>query len=73
MIKLLSQFFVFLLLIDAAYVAQGLLRSQNMWKWICVYWILLTCKNLVDAIGGMYAGKRKSESHDLKRTEPERD
>lgn len=50
-ITLISQLFVVALFVDAAYVAYGLLQSRNMWKFICVYWILLTCKNLTDFIG----------------------
>ena len=45
---MISQFFVFLLLLDAAWVAFGLLRKRNMWRWICLYWILLTAKNAAD-------------------------
>jgi len=48
---MLSQFFVFLLLLDAANVAYGLFKKRNMWVWIVVYWTILTCKNLVDLIG----------------------
>ena len=39
-----------MLMADAAWVAYGLLRKKNMWKWIFVYWILLTAKNLFDWI-----------------------
>ena len=45
---MISQFCVFLLMIDAAWVAYGLLRKKNMWCWICLYWIILTAKNMVD-------------------------
>lgn len=45
---MISQFFVFLLLLDAAWVALGLPRKRNMWRWICLYWILLTAKNAAD-------------------------
>jgi len=48
---MISQFFVFLLLIDAANVAYGLYKKQNMWNWIVLYWVILTCKNFVDLIG----------------------
>ena len=50
---MISQFFICLLLIDAAFVAYGLLHRQNMWKWVCLYWILLTMKNAVDLIGAV--------------------
>ena len=43
---MVSQIFVFLLMADAAFVAYGLYRKKIMWKWIVVYWVLLTLKNL---------------------------
>lgn len=46
-----SQFFIFLLLLDAANVAYGLYKKRNMWGWIVLYWVILTCKNFVDLIG----------------------
>ena len=46
-----SQVFVFLLFADAAWVAYGLIRKRNMWKWICLYWVLLTAKNFCDLMG----------------------
>ena len=53
--KLISQILVLCLMADAAWVAQGLLRKQNMWRWICLYWLILTAKNAVDflANGGI--------------------
>ena len=45
-----AQIFIFLLMADAAWVAYGLLRQQNRWKWICLYWIILTLKNLADFV-----------------------
>lgn len=50
-----SQIFVFLLYADAAYVSCGLLKKRNMWKWIILYWVLLTCKNLIDLISNLMA------------------
>ena len=47
---MISQLLIFLLMADAAWVAYGLLRQQNRWKWICLYWILLTLKNLMDLL-----------------------
>lgn len=47
---MLSQFFVFLLMIDAAFVAKGLFQKKNMWRYIVLYWVLLTIKNAVDFI-----------------------
>lgn len=52
---IVSQIMVFLLCADAAYVSVGLLKKRNMWKWIILYWILLTCKNLVDFISNLMA------------------
>lgn len=47
---MIAQIFIFLLMADAAWVAYGLLRKRNMWKAICLYWILLTLKNLMDLL-----------------------
>lgn len=44
----LPQILVLLLMLDATWVAWGLLRKRSMWPWICCYWILLTAKNAVD-------------------------
>lgn len=41
---------IILLAILAAYVAYGLYHKQNMWKWIVVYWLVLTAKNMMDLI-----------------------
>jgi len=48
---ILTQILVFALMIDAAWVAIGLARKKNMWRWIILYWVILTLKNLVDAGG----------------------
>lgn len=50
--KIVSQILVCLLFADAAWVAAGLLRKKVMWKWIALYWVLLTVKNAVDFAGG---------------------
>lgn len=55
--KILSQFLVLLLMIDAGWVANGLVHHRDMWKWIVLYWVLLTAKNAVDWIGGMRHGR----------------
>lgn len=47
---MISQAIVFLLMADAAWVAYGLFRKRNMWRWICLYWVILTIKNLVDLV-----------------------
>ena len=44
----MSQFFIFLLMIDAVVVAYGLSRKRNMWPLIVAYWIILTLKNMFD-------------------------
>ncbi len=44
----MSQFLIFCLMIDAAYVCFGLSRKHNMWRWIVLYWAILTAKNMVD-------------------------
>lgn len=45
---MLSQSFIVLLCVDAAWVAYGLIRRRNMWRYIVLYWVLLTLKNLCD-------------------------
>ena len=50
----LSSWIVFLLLIDAAYVFYGLLNKRNMWKFICLYWMLLTMKNYIDYVNRFF-------------------
>ncbi len=45
---MVSQIMIILLMADAAWVAIGLIRKRIMWKWICLYWIILTAKNLCD-------------------------
>lgn len=47
----MSQFCVFLLMLNAAYVAYGLSRRRNMWLFIILYWIILTIKNYIDFVG----------------------
>lgn len=43
-----SQILVLCLIGIAAWVAIGLMRKKNMWKWIILYWVVLTAKNLAD-------------------------
>lgn len=50
--KILSQFLVLLLMVDAGWVAYGLLHHWDMWPWIVIYWLILTAKNAVDWIAG---------------------
>ena len=49
--RIISQILVFLLMIDAAWVAVGLYRKKNRWRAIVLYWTILTIKNAVDFIG----------------------
>ena len=39
-----------LLAIIAAYVAYGLYKHRVMWRWIVIYWLVLTVKNVLDVI-----------------------
>ena len=43
-----SQALILVLMADAAWVYAGLIRKKNRWFWICVYWAVLTIKNLAD-------------------------
>ena len=45
-----SQGLVILLMLDAAWVFAGLIRQKNRWAWICLYWFILTLKNLADLL-----------------------
>ena len=45
---MIAQLLIILLMADAAWVACGLIRKRNMWRWIVLYWILLTAKNAAD-------------------------
>ena len=47
---MISQIFICLLCINAAWVAYGLSEKKNMWPGIVCYWVILTLKNLADAI-----------------------
>ena len=47
---MITQIFIFLLFVDAAFVAYGLIKRKNMWQFICLYWVLLTIKNFIDII-----------------------
>ena len=44
----MTRLFICLLMIDSAWVAFGLFRKRNMWKAICLYWVILTLKNAFD-------------------------
>lgn len=43
-----SQILVLGLIGIAAWVAIGLMRKKNMWRWIILYWVVLTLKNAAD-------------------------
>ena len=47
---MISQTLIILLMADAAWVAYGIYRKKNRWPWICIYWVILTIKNLVDLV-----------------------
>lgn len=49
---MISQLYVFALMICALYVAAGLARKKNMWLFVFLYWCLLTAKNFADLIAG---------------------
>lgn len=49
---MLTNLLIILLAIIAAIVTYGLYKKQVMWNWIVLYWIVLTIKNALDAIGG---------------------
>lgn len=50
--KILSQILVLALAGIAAYVAYGVYRGDIVWRWVTVYWIILTAKNLCDFMAG---------------------
>lgn len=52
-IRMISQLLVFALMADALIVCMGLARRRVMWRWIVLYWAILTAKNLVDFVGMM--------------------
>ena len=45
---MLTQILIFLLMVDAGYVAYGQVTRGNVWPFICAYWIILTVKNALD-------------------------
>ena len=53
--RVISQIYIFMLMVNAGWVAYGLTKKKNMWKWICLYWIILTFKNAVDFINAVGA------------------
>lgn len=48
---MIAQILILCLMADAAWVAYGLIRKRNMWRWIVLYWLILTAKNMVDLMG----------------------
>lgn len=50
----ISQGLVFLLMLDAGYVACGQMNKRRVWWFVCLYWVLLTLKNAADFIGGWW-------------------
>ena len=47
-IRLISQLLVFALMADALIVCIGQARRRVMWRWIVLYWAILTVKNAFD-------------------------
>ena len=47
-----KQIIIFALIVVSAFVAGGLAAKKNMWRWIVLYWIILTIKNFVDFVWG---------------------
>lgn len=47
---MLTNLLIILLAILAGYVAYGLYRKRIMWRWIVLYWCVLTAKNVLDLI-----------------------
>ena len=47
---MITHLLIILLAILAGYVAYGLYRKRNMWRWIVVYWVTLTIKNALDFV-----------------------
>lgn len=45
---MMSQILIILLMVDAAWVAYGLIHKKNRWSYICAYWVILTLKNLCE-------------------------
>lgn len=47
---MIDQILILLLMLDAAWVAYGLYKKKVMWRWIVLYWVILTTKNLVNLV-----------------------
>lgn len=62
-LKAISQFLVILLMLDAAFVALGLLNNWTMYPFICLYWVILTFKNLADYLAGAIKDVHDSGNH----------
>ena len=48
---MIAQFFIVMLMLDAAVVFVGQVKKYNVWALVCLYWALLTVKNLCDLMG----------------------
>lgn len=46
----ISQLFISILAIISGIVAYGRFKQKVMWRWIVLYWVVLTAKNLADLI-----------------------
>ena len=47
----MPQVLAWLLMADAAWIAYGLARRKNRWRWIALYWAMLTVKWMVENFG----------------------
>ena len=47
MLRIIDQILILALAIDAGWVAAGIIRRRIMWRWICLYWVILTSRNIV--------------------------
>lgn len=47
---MITYLLIILLAILAGYVAYGLYKRKVMWKWIVLYWCVLTAKNMLDLL-----------------------
>lgn len=51
---MINQLLICALAIIAAAVAYGLYKRRNMWAVIVCYWVVLTIKNIVEAIKNVF-------------------
>lgn len=61
--KKLKKIVEVVLALIALYVFIGLLGQHNMWLYICIYWCVLTIKNINDVVITHRKDKDKLESN----------